>query len=188
MAKDFAKNTRKRNSASRFNKKKASKSIPGWFWLIAGLLIGILVSFVIDLRVIMPESTPVSVEKKPAASGKSRYQAVPAEEISDSDFSFHNALENKVVEIPEHESEPVKPGAATKRYIMQCGSFKKETSAETLKAQIAMNGFDARVNTSKEKNGSLWYRVTLGPYTSKRTAERVRHQLERNNINHCRIW
>ena len=187
MTKDYAKKSKKRSSASRFNDDNRKKSIPGWLWLITGLLIGIITAFIINLQA--PELTEAAVEvvKKEIPSAKSRYQAVSAEDTTD-DFSFYNELENKVVEVPSEA--PIKQKAATsdKRYIMQCGSFRKETSAETLKAQIAMNGFAAHIKATNEKSGTTWYRVSLGPYKSKRTAERQRHQLERNNINNCRIW
>ena len=71
---------------------------------------------------------------------------------------------------------------------MQCGSFRKLASAESLKAKIALNGYTAKISATDEKNGKRWFRVALGPYESKRVAESERHQLERNNINNCRIW
>ncbi|RLA03109.1 MAG: hypothetical protein DRQ47_05740 [Gammaproteobacteria bacterium] len=190
MAKDYAKKTKRHPGASRFGKKKAGKSIPGWVWLIAGLLIGVLGSFIstLDLELNKSEEAAPKIIKKEPPSAKSRYQAVPPDQGSDSDFSFHNELENKVVEVPENLSKQPKPKPSTKQYIMQCGSFRKISSAETLKATIAMSGFTANIKATKAKSGNTWYRVSLGPYTSKRIAERERHQLERNNINSCRIW
>ena len=187
MTKDYAKKSKKRSSASRFKDDNTKKAIPGWIWLITGLLIGILTAFIINLEA--PELTEAAVEvvKKEIPSAKSRYQAVPAEDSSE-DFSFYNELENKVVEVLDDSPIEAKATTSDKRYIMQCGSFRKEKSAETLKAQIAMNGFAAHIKATNEKSGTTWYRVSLGPYKSKRTAERERHQLERNNINNCRIW
>jgi len=188
MAKDYAKKAKKRNSASRFDKEKTRNDVPGWTWLLAGLLIGVLTAFLLYLQFQSNEPKPEITEKKEVKSAKSRYKAVPAEESAETDFSFHNVLENKVVETPKETIEQPKSTTTERRYIMQCGSFRKEASAENLKAQIALNGFTAKINATNEKSGNLWYRVTLGPYSSKRTAERERHQLERNNINNCRIW
>lgn len=186
--KDFAKSSKKRTGASRFNKKKSRQPIPGWMWLVAGLAIGIFVTFVINMEFGLPKTIIPSQKVKEPISAKSRYQAVPAEEASDSDFNFHEMLENKTVEVPAEDSKPLIKNTTKKRYIMQCGSFRKKAQAESLRAQIALNGFEANINSTISKSGSRWYRVTLGPYESKRTAERERHQLERNNINHCRIW
>lgn len=189
MAKDYAKKTRKRNSASRFTKQKQKKSIPAWIWLIAGLLIGVFATALIILSITTTETVQVKKETEiKTPSAKSRYQAVPAEESQENDFSYHEELRTKTVEVPEEETGTSKATDSTRRFIMQCGSFKKQASAETLKAQIAMNGFTANIKATKEKSGTVWYRVSLGPYSSKRDAERERHQLERNNINNCRIW
>ena len=188
MAKDFAKKSKKRKSASRFDNKKTKKSVPGWTWLVIGLIIGILVTFAINQQFFPSDTKPVVETKKEPLSAKSRYQAVPANEATDSDFSFYDELENKTVEVPDEKPQTVTNTTSTKRFIMQCGSFRKEASAETLRAQIAMNGFEAKIKPTVEKSGNRWFRVVLGPYDSKRFAERERHQLERNNINNCRIW
>lgn len=188
MPRDFAKKTRKHNSASRFNQKKTNLKIPVWTWILAGLLIVIIGAILIAVNyqsTINTVSIPVKQETK---SAKSRYQAVPAEKITDADFNFHNILQNKIVEVPVQAESDLKTTTSTLRYIMQCGSFRKITLAETLKARIALNGFTAKITATDEIGGNRWFRVSLGPYTSKRTAESERHQLERNDINNCRIW
>ena len=72
-------------------------------------------------------------------------------------------------------------------YKMQCGSFKTRKQADTLKARIAFSGLVAQVSQSKGSNGT-WYKVYLGPYPKKRAAEKDKHKLKSNNINHCQIW
>ncbi|MFT5451288.1 MAG: cell division protein FtsN [Enterobacterales bacterium] len=188
MPRDFAKNKKQRNSASRFDKKDNEKSIPAWTWILAGLLIGVISTVVVVLSLKESEAQPKIIEQKKAPSAKSRYQAVPADEASDEDLDFHHLLENKVVEVPKKNQDKLTKQSTTKRYIMQCGSFRKIASAESLKATIAMNGLTAKISVTVEKSGKKWFRVALGPYESKRIAESERHQLERNSINNCRIW
>ena len=72
-------------------------------------------------------------------------------------------------------------------YKMQCGSFRKRSQAEAMKAQIAFSGLVAKVSESSGKNG-IWYKVALGPYPRKRMAEADKHKLKRNNITTCQIW
>jgi len=188
MAKDFAKNSKNRNSASRFKTNKSKPSISGWTWLVVGLIFGIVISFVINLQQLSPDIKTILNEPKKQPSAKSRYQAVPAEASSESDFSYHNLLQKKIVKATTEETVPSSASLIEKRYIMQCGSFRHENAAESLRAQIALNGFEASINPTVEKNSKRWYRVVLGPYTSKRRAESEKHQLERNNINNCKIW
>lgn len=90
-------------------------------------------------------------------------------------------LNNTVeVDLPEEQQ-------SDKEYVMQCGSFRKQAQAEEMRAKIAFQGLESKVKTSNGKNG-VWHRVVLGPYTSKRDAERERHKLQRIGITTCRIW
>ncbi len=188
MSQDFAKKTKKRGSASRFKNKDKPATIPGWIWLVAGLLIGAIVMFALRSNVFDNKKQTVVEKPKEKPSAESEYQAVPAAEITPSDFSFHTELVKKEINIDDDVAQlPIKKRKEIS-LIMQCGSFRKKSSAENLKAQIAMNGFSANINPTVEKSGMRWFRVTLGPYKSKRMAERERHQLERNNINNCKIW
>ncbi len=49
--------------------------------------------------------------------------------------------------------------------MVQCGSFKGAEQAETVRAQLAFEGFDSRITTN---NG--WNRVVIGP-VSKENAD-----------------
>lgn len=131
------------------------------------------------------DETPIKQPEKPSA--KSRYKAVPPEDIKDNDFSFHDELKDKevIVDVPEiNQEQPT----SEKTHIMQCASFTSQARAEEAKAKIALAGFEAWIRITKSNSGINQYRVTLGPYTSKRQAVRDRHELERNNINGCMIW
>lgn len=63
----------------------------------------------------------------------------------------------------------VAPGDASandgSRYLIQAGAFRDNAEAEALKAQIALTGEIARVE-SAQINGSTVYRVRMGPYAS----------------------
>jgi len=197
MARDYAKKSKKplkkQSSASRFKPSQTKNPVPGWIWLLAGLSIGVLIMIMLRSNVFSgAKSTTVEqkVEQKEIQplSAKDHYQAVPADENSENEFSFHDVLENKVIEIPDEAPLPASKQKTPRSYIMQCGSFRQKSAAETLKAQIALTGFTAHINATLEKSGTRWFRVTLGPYKKKRIAEKQRHQLERNNLNNCRIW
>jgi cell division protein FtsN len=74
-----------------------------------------------------------------------------------------------------------------RRYLMQCGSFRKQSQAQELKATIAFQGLESQVLESKGSKG-IWFRVVLGPYETKRDAERDRHSLRSARVNRCQIW
>jgi len=96
-------------------------------------------------------------------------------------WTYVKDLENKEIEVGEYEVKEKGP------YKMQCGSFRTQKQAETLKARIAFSGLEAQVKAVTGKSGT-WHKVFLGPYPRKRLAEKDKHKLKRNNINYCQIW
>lgn len=70
---------------------------------------------------------------------------------------------------------------------MPCGSFREISRAEELEAQVALAGYSSKINKVTVKSG-VWYRVELGPFSSKRKAESIRHRLQDNGMNYCKIW
>ncbi|WP_251358964.1 SPOR domain-containing protein [Kangiella sp. TOML190] len=99
----------------------------------------------------------------------------------DKQLDYHQILTNKELAVEKDPTATQPP--SNRKYIMQCGASKVLEKAESMKAQIAFIGLQAKVS---EKNG--WYRVQLGPYLSKRAAESDRHKLQDNNFQDCRIW
>jgi cell division protein FtsN len=103
-------------------------------------------------------------------------------DIPEEEWEFINSLPEFTVKIEKKEQH--KP---TERRLIQCGSFRKNEQAQELKANIAFQGLEAQVRSSQGTSG-VWYRVILGPYDSKRLAEKHRHTLQRAKINGCKIW
>ncbi|NTS76554.1 SPOR domain-containing protein [Catenovulum sp. SM1970] len=119
-----------------------------------------------------PASTPAPIEKK----------AEPLPEKPKEKWSYIKDLPEKEVEVEVPEREK-----SDKLYQMQCASFRSNNPAETMKAKIAFMGIESQIKVTEGKNGK-WYRVVLGPYQTKRDAERDRHRLQNNRINGCKIW
>ncbi|BDX08656.1 SPOR domain-containing protein [Planctobacterium marinum] len=91
---------------------------------------------------------------------------------------------------PDYEVEvdlPEETHTSTQEYILQCGSFRKQEQAESMRARIAFQGIESNIKESNGQNGR-WYRVVMGPYERKRMAEKDRHTLQRAGFTTCRIW
>lgn len=81
----------------------------------------------------------------------------------------HNTTQSKPAAPVTRETEPAKQTAETKderRWMIQCGSFKGADQAETVRAQLAFEGFASHITTN---NG--WNRVVIGPVKGKATAD-----------------
>lgn len=187
MPRDFAnkKSTPKKRGASR--KKQQKKPVPVVLWLFTLVLVSALTTGLVYLKWYKPAdktvtNTPTQVETKksaPSASATSQ----PDEDIPL--YNLHEDLTNKTVEIPPEDLKL--PDNLDKYYYsMPCGSFREARLAEELKAKIAMTGNNSDMAAVKYK-GETWYRVQLGPFSRKRTAEKVRHRLQDNGIQGCLI-
>jgi len=65
--------------------------------------------------------------------------------------------------------------------VLQVGSFRKLNEADSLKANLALLGVEANIETVKV-NKDTWHRVRVGPYTNLAELNRTRRQLRQNDI------
>lgn len=145
-------------------------------WLIIVIAVALIAAFTYGLITIngssgSADSTPI-IQPPPE-------DLLP--EKPEERWQYIDELEHKEVQVdvPERELGPPK--------LMQCGSFRQKADADRLRAQIAMVGLESQVRATEGSNG-LWYRVILGPYETKRDAERDRHKLQRAQVFGCAIW
>lgn len=150
--------------------------VPWSVVILAVVLVAGFAWFLISINGQADETpTPQSVVEQPVSNA----DKLPLK--PDERWQYIEELENKEVEVdvPVRELGPPQ--------LMQCGSFRSQSDAETLRARIAMAGLESQVRPSDGANGR-WYRVILGPYETKRDGERDRHKLQRVQIFGCQIW
>ena len=170
--------------ARRSNKNQARRNggsgIPGWIWLLVGLLGGLVIAAVLllrgqwrDMDGLLPQPNPEA--RAPAPSEEPVAQDAP--EPKKPKYDFYDVLRDKEVVIPDAElsaqaqAEAARPeetatpetAADGPRYLIQAGAFRSSSDAEALKARIALTGEVARVESAEIQGGTI-YRVRLGPY------------------------
>ncbi len=211
MPKDYAKNKkpRKNSGASRQSR---DQSTPLVLWFLAFLLVAAFISALVYLKWYQSDSPSkpevVTNTQTKEQNSESKKGSVPKSEIVkttkpvqtkavkktekpvDKDqeiplYDLHEDLTNKEVIISQ-EDLTLPDNVNKYTYSMPCGSFRENYRAEELKAQIAMTGNNSTISAVKYKQ-ETWYRVVLGPFNKKRTAESIRHRLQDNNINGCII-
>ncbi|MGD8108540.1 cell division protein FtsN [Pantoea sp. FN0302] len=95
------------------------------------------------------------------------------------------------VNVPKpQENSRVKPQETAKakavekeksqRWMVQCGSFKGSEQAESIRAQLAFEGFESRIT-----NGGGWNRVVIGPYNSRASADSTLKRLRSSGHSGC---
>ncbi|MBE8167253.1 MAG: sporulation protein [Shewanella sp.] len=181
MSRDYNKTKPKaRKSTSRQKPQRTGGKFPIIPLLFAVMGIGAFGYFLWSIKD-SSETAPAKTEIKKTPSKTVKKDDLPPKPKDK--WEYQNLLENQKIEVdvPKKENKPQRP------YQMQCGSFRTEAQANSLKASIAFQGLEAKIRKVKAKSG-YWYKVVLGPYPHKRAAERERHKLQRGRINGCQIW
>ncbi len=170
---------------------------PRWVWLTAGIALlgfaGFL--FYLDRRPV-DHSRPLSErlvlppekQTKPAPTPTRKPEPTPAAAApSKQRFDFYTILPEMEVVIPEQEvtgkpkkglPQVEKPGV----YVLQAGSFKTFDQADHLKAQLALLGLEATIESVTINGTETWRRVRVGPYRNLDELNKARALLRENNI------
>ncbi len=87
-------------------------------------------------------------------------------------------------------SLPSAPGSAAAptapsnvQYYLQAGAFQNPDEAQALKAELALLGLDAHIQSVENAAGVQLQHVRLGPYTDLNQVNATRQLLTQNNIN-----
>jgi cell division protein FtsN len=97
-------------------------------------------------------------------------------------YDFYEMLPNFEVVVPEKEKDVRRDPPAAARierpgvYVLQAGSYRNQADAERVRAQLALQGVDARVQRVAV-DADVWHRVRIGPINNLDELNRVRRQL-----------
>ncbi len=188
---DYAKKTTSRGRPRKTGGKRAGrkKSVPGWVWLLAGLAIGLFISFLISISRQEGESkTTPSVVKKQTQKRSGRAdprQPAPgqAPKSGGVKFDFYHILPEMEVAIPKDEIESdTKAQSSPTQYIIQVGSFKRVADAESRRAELLLLNFEPSVQKVTIDGQQSWHRVRLGPFVDRRKLNRAQRRLQDDDI------
>jgi len=152
------------------------KSSSAWVWVSLFLMLGMFAAFLLFLdQKIVQNNAPVQSSKTvKSVDDKPR-------------IDFYSILPDRVVDIPISEEDqqaienPSINKTAVEAIFLQVGSFQSVNEADSLKAQLALIGLEAKIE-SAEVNNSIWHRVVLGPYGDNGKLSRTKNQLIENSI------
>ncbi|EAR61427.1 SPOR domain-containing protein [Neptuniibacter caesariensis] len=201
--KDYAKNKRGKASASRAKPTpkrapaKPKKRFPTVLLAITLMMLSGLGYGLYQLTQVDPGSsnTPLAKSKPaPQKSPPAKSQAPVVEQSTTAEdkkrFEFYEMLEKSEVKAPQvdaYKSTP-KDAKTQHKYLLQAGSFKSKADAEQMRAQLILLGLpNVHTDTSKSKDGTLWYRVRLGPFDNRSRLSKAYDKLVQQNIQPLRI-
>ena len=198
--KDYAQNKRGKASASRAKsaprKTVAKKRFPTLLLAVTLLLIGGLGFGLYTLTQVEPEkvrqaTVPTPTKTQPPAPTKTvKEQAAPVATTDKKRFEFYQMLKESEVntsEVDVYKSTP-RDAKTEHSYLLQAGSFRSKADAERMRAQLILLGLpNVHTDTSKSSDGSLWYRVRLGPFDNRSRLSKAYDKLVQQNIQPLRI-
>ena len=142
----------KRTTRKKTNRSTPTKPLPGWVWMLTGLIVGLSATF-------LPTINEVNNKEEDSIAIES-----PVEPESKRTFDFYTLLpELEVVVDKNNQNEGhSKTKLPDGEYVLQVGSFKNHEEADSLKAQLALMGVETNIEIVKV-NTINWHRVRVGP-------------------------
>lgn len=174
--------------------KKQSKGSPFFSGLLVGFLLGVATSLALVMYIKGGES-PFTIQpdtKKPIAEKIAEHAKKSAEaenaKTADGDkmrFDFYTILpgsESKVtseeLNIKDEQPQPV----VHYTYYLQAGAFQTSEEADNMKAKLALQGFEAVVQTATIPNKGILHRVRVGPLNTLDEINKVKNDLTANGF------
>jgi hypothetical protein len=102
-------------------------------------------------------------------------------------YDFYEMLPNFEVVVPEKDKDVKRdlPAAAKIErpgvYVLQAGTYRKESDADRVRAQLALQGIDAKVQRVAV-DADVWHRVRIGPISNLDQLNKLRRQLQAADV------
>lgn len=181
MSRDYA----KKNRSSARRRSPAKRQLPAWLWLLVGGILGAFVTFLVYLWGIAPPPSTKGTSKPKPEKADTRDA-----KTSKPYFYFYDQLPEGEVLVPAtaqprtSKKEPSETASTeAMEYIFQVGSFAKQADADRLRAQLIMLNLDVRIEKASIRNGEIWHRVMVGPFTDQARLDSARSTLVTNQYN-----
>lgn len=164
---------------------KASSGSPFLSGFLFGFLLGVVATVALTIY-LKGDTSPFSDKKTnnpaiEASEKQSTSEVIPdVKEVDDLDFYTILPETESTVTVKEINDADIK--VKKDRYFLQVGSFKKEADADNLKAKLALQGFEAIVQTADIPEKGTWHRVRVGPLNNINAINKMRDQLTTNNF------
>lgn len=163
--------------SSRDYKRNRPRSEPFSGW--TGLAIGLVAGLAIGIAIYLLDRPAGEAAGEPPAPASALDSEAPSE--PETRYDFYEMLPNFEVVVPEKDREVKRdaPAAAVEKegaYVLQVGSYKDFKEADRVRAQLALQGIESRVQRVSVDNDT-WHRVRVGPITDLMELNRVRDRL-----------
>ena len=158
------------------------KGTPVFNGLMIGLMVGLLFAIIVALVVKSnnPFKSPDQISVRPPIPVPVEPVPAPAEVPRAPDYDFYKVLPGDTPAAPPEPPVVNKPKPT--RYFLQAGAFQNADDADNLKAQLALLGVEAQIQTGVVPDKGVMHRVRIGPFKAMDAVNNTRALLIQNNI------
>ena len=148
--------------------------------IFTGVLIGLIVGAILAVGVALwaTGSNPFKLGKSATVPAKSVAPAATPPDTAPS-FDFYKVLPDNA---PGTLPSAAAPAASAPQIYLQAGAFQRADEADNMKAQLALLGVEAVIQSSEVAGKGMLHRVRVGPFHTIDEANRTRSLLAQNNI------
>jgi cell division protein FtsN len=172
-------------------KRGRAAGFSGWIGLVVGLGVGFAVAAGIYIKDHRPEPaaahTAKADRKKAHGSDPSAPDAgEPGSEEPAKSYDFYEMLPKFEVVVPEKDKDvrpDIRLAPETRRgtYVLQAGSYKNFADADRIRAQLALQGIESKVQKVSVDNDT-WHRIRVGPISNLDELNRMRQILRKADV------
>jgi cell division protein FtsN len=159
-----------------------------WRELCIGLAVGLCVALVIyvaDRRALDTASNERPVPRRVSAASADPVVVADGVAPAEGKYDFYQMLPKFEVVVPEKErGTRIAPAAPIDRpgvYFLQAGSYRDQSVAERIQAQLGKLGIEATVQRVAVDT-DVWHRVRIGPIRDLALLNRLRAQLRQSDL------
>ena len=164
----------------------------GGLGLLCGLAIGLCIAGVVYFKDHRPEAPAAAAAK--TGKRKLRNTESPDTQAGESgallepakSYDFYDRLPKFEVLVPEKEKDvrrDVRDVPETRRgtYVLQAGSYKNFADADRIRAQLALQGVESKVQKVSVDNDT-WHRIRIGPISKLDELNKLRAILRKADV------
>jgi len=170
-------------------RRKPAGGFSGWTGAACGLAVGLAVAGIVYVKDHRADAPPPHT---PKAAKKLHGNEPPEADAADAgapeqpanSYEFYDKLPKFEVVVPEKDKDvrpDLKTAPETRRgtYVLQAGSYKNFADADRVRAQLALQGVESKVQKVSVDNDT-WHRIRIGPITKL-------DELNRSGTDHSRL-
>lgn len=167
----------------------SQRTVPGWVWLFTGVVSGLFIAFLFHLGQTQLEH---QAGNAPRSASQPEPATPPKTEEKGPRFDFYAVLPQMEVIVPKGEDDAPAPARNNDRtstpnaevpsrhnehFLLQAGSFRRSQDADRRRAELILQGYEARVQPVSLESGDTWHRVMIGPFNNVNALHRAQDKL-----------